>query len=183
MTIITSLVRTDRNLWNRIEDGESAMARPVIQLSSLVCVRVLRSLCCTVGDDTQTGPPWRCVAVTTITRQAEICVLYTDVIEPLPQNCIIIPSECDRSTLSREPVPTGAGRSSNRAGGRHIVAETIIVHYCVDHADLSSSPHPLFYTKRTHTHTHTRAYSFALSLSIFASYVENRILGRRRNSV
>lgn len=121
---------------------------------------MLRSRCCTVSDDTQTGLPCRCVAVTTISRQAEICVLYTDVIEPLPQNCIIIPSECDRSTLSREPVPTPARDARRIALGTDVSSRKRLSYIIVLATPTFPRPPTTSPLNQKHTHIHTHIHLF-----------------------
>jgi len=139
MTIITSLVRTDSNLRSRIGDRESSdVTVSDISMSSWGVVRVActSSLLLHRNNDTQTGCPWRCVAVSTISRQAQKSVFYirpsdANAIEPLPQNCIIIPFR----VRSLHPFTrTGTYRRGTIVESRRgpiFVAETIIVHYCV----------------------------------------------------
>lgn len=184
--IITLFVQSVNNRRNQLGNREPEMARPVIQMTSCNSSVSSSLLLLLYSGDTWTSPPWRCVAISTISRQAKISVFIwssnADVIEPLPQNRIIIPSECDRSTLSRKPVPTSAGRSSNRVGGRCRRGDDY--YYTLlcwpRRPFLSQLFSPLSAHSPTHPpHKHTHTHSLVLSLSIFVWFA-NRIPYRDR---
>jgi hypothetical protein len=181
--IITSLVQAEIKL-KRI-DSEIGNLRwhdrgdrwPVV-------VGVLCRRCCRVGSvDTWTGPPWRCVAVSTINCQAEISGLYM-VVERGRRNWAFAQKSHYHPFRVRSLHPfsqtgtyqSGAIVESRREtiSSRKRLSNIIVFGHADLFFSLSSSPlhSPTHPHKRTHAHTHTR--SLALSL-YFCVVRENRI--------